>query len=176
MVPLIVHVPWLEETSTGSHRWIAKRQHIGWTLSALSDGWVVFDMCIVTVGVVTKVVAVAMDQDEIGNTSGLRLLRLLRLLRAVRLVEHFQTLYLLVQGLIMSLPITFWTLILVLLCVFIFAMLCAELVVRPVRTSPQDYPEEYIKLIDEHFGSLEESMLTFVSFITMDNIASIYKP
>ena len=38
-VPLIVHVPWLEETSTGAHRWIAKRQHIGWTLSALSDGW-----------------------------------------------------------------------------------------------------------------------------------------
>ena len=37
----------------------------------------------------------------------------------------------------MSLPITFWTLILVLLCVFLFAMLCAELVVRPVRTYPQ---------------------------------------
>ena len=65
-VPLIVHVPWLEETSTGAHRWIAKRQHIGWTLSALSDGWVVFDMCIVTVGVVTKIVAIAMDQDQIG--------------------------------------------------------------------------------------------------------------
>ena len=80
------------------------------------------------------------------------------------------------QGLIMSLPITFWTLILVLLCVFLFAMLCAELVVRPVRTYPQEFPEEYIQLIDQHFFSLEASMLTFVQFITMDNIATIYKP
>ena len=96
------------------HGW--SRLHIGpkrkpycriWYPNALSSGWVVFDAFLVLTGLVEALSTTAQQIEALsavlpGNPTFFRLLRLLRLLRAIRLIVAFQTLYLLVRGILAS--------------------------------------------------------------------------
>ena len=99
-----------------------------------------------------------------------RMPRLARLVRAARLVVQFRTLWLLVQGLWHSIMPMLWTFIIMVAVVYIFAVLGMEL----IREAPE-YGEAY-DVAQVSFQNLQGAMLTLIQFMTLDSIASIYKP
>ena len=99
-----------------------------------------------------------------------RMPRLARLVRAARLVVQFRTLWLLVQGLWHSIMPMLWTFIIMAAVVYIFAVLGIEL----IREAPE-YGEAY-DVAQVSFQHLQGAMLTLIQFMTLDSIASTYKP
>ena len=105
--------------------------------AALTNGWVQFDAIIILSGGLTHLaelwLATETGQAQLaGHTDFaqaplfLRTLRLFRMVRAVRLLVQFQTLYLLVRGLLNSFQMMMSTVVLMVLLLFISSMVVVE--------------------------------------------------
>ena len=128
---------------------------------------------VATCGVLDVSVEVAMAGTSsivLDKIMLVRMPRLARLVRAARLVVQFRTLWLLVQGLWHSIMPMLWTFIIMAAVVYIFAVLGIEL----IREAPE-YGEAY-DVAQVSFQNLQGAMLTLIQFMTLDSIASTYKP
>lgn len=103
----------------------------------------------------------------------LRTLRVLRLFKALRTVPWFRTAWRLIYGLLTSGNAIVSTLALLLLVLFMFACLGAEVISKDVHLQTHDATRA---IIDQHFSSLPRIMLTLFSFVCADSIAMIYIP
>jgi voltage-gated sodium channel len=156
-----------------------KRPHYPYKVTvpaALTNGWVQLDAFLVMISVVTL-------SAEIGLASltglqaplFLRLLRLMRLLRAVRLLVQFQTLYLLVRGLLNSFGVIMSTLVLMMLLIYMSSMAVVEFITFPAAAgelSP-DLPVEAYDIISEKYGTLWATAITLVELMMtaeLDNL------
>jgi hypothetical protein len=114
--------------------------------------------------------------QALGAVMTLRVMRLLRLARAIRMFVQFKTLWVLVRGILSSMGTVIYTFILLFFFCFMFAIIAIELIAKPVIQNPEKYTEEEYRVVQDCFGSLEKSILTFVSLTTVDNSASTYFP
>jgi hypothetical protein len=149
----------------------------------LKSGWVVFDLVLVGMGtisswVIEPIILFAMSNEDGANETlaplmVLRVMRLLRLARSVRLLVQFKTLWMLVRGLLTSASTMFYTFMLMLLILYVFACVGIEII-----TKDQDIrsDEELGPLVDYYFSSVSRIMLTLVQFVTLDSIALVYTP
>lgn len=134
----------------------------------LKNPWVQFDAVLVSLGVLTTwLIEPFLDTEGDGSKLGpimvLRVFRLLRLVRAVRLLVQFQTLWLLVRGLLSSAGTMMSTFALIMLLLYIFACVAVELI-----TKEESWREDpvFADLVDEHFRSIPRTMLTLTTFAT----------
>lgn len=103
----------------------------------LRDGWFVFDLLMVTLMIfetwLMTIILVIVGGDSgsgLGNASILRLMRLLRLsrmARMARLLRAMPELLILVKGMVAAVRSVFFTLVLLLLLVYVFAILYRQL-------------------------------------------------
>eukprot|EP00930_Biecheleria_cincta_P098305 TRINITY_DN89978_c0_g1_i1.p1 TRINITY_DN89978_c0_g1~~TRINITY_DN89978_c0_g1_i1.p1 ORF type:complete len:522 (-),score=110.65 TRINITY_DN89978_c0_g1_i1:38-1603(-) len=154
---------------------------LGW--KCLYSGWVAFDFALVVLGILSTWVLVpiltAATKGEIEQIDGLaaimvlRVLRILRLARSLRLVVQFHTLWMLVRGLLTSAGSIFYTFVLMILLLYVFACMGVELISK----------SEYLKeneatkaIVANQWSSLLTCMLTLVQFVTLDSVGGIYAP
>merc|ERR1712176_802194 len=77
-----------------------------------------------------------------------------------------------VRGLTSSLGTMVYTMVLLLVILYTFSCLSMEIV-----TPQRNTDNELIKnIVDTHFSSLPQTMLTFFQFVCLDSVAAIYKP
>jgi hypothetical protein len=153
---------------------LSLRFHAVGVKESLSSNWVKFDTVLVVSGLANFVLTLvslgggAMEV-AVGNMNMLKMLRLVRLARTVRVVVQFRTMWLLVQGLMHALLPMFWTCILMMMVVYIFAILGMETVVGSSE-------EARSMKAQENFHSMGAAVLTFMQMMALDSTASIYRP
>jgi voltage-gated sodium channel len=141
----------------------------------LDNGWVRFDASLVTMGVGASVLELGLGAEfleSLGPIMVLRILRLLRLARAVRLFPQFKALWMLVRGFLSSAGTMFYTFVLTLLILYLFANLAVELITKD--TALRDAEPEFDQLVSQFFPNLFITMLTLLQFATLDGPGVIY--
>jgi voltage-gated sodium channel len=153
--------------------------------ACLKSAWVQFDAVLVGLGILTTFVIEPMLEETKGTAGGndaakllgpvmvLRVLRLARLARAVRLLAQFKELWMLVRGLMSSAGTMFYTFVLILIILYVFACLGIELITTDMETREDP---EYNRLVETYFPDIFVSMLTLVQFVLVDSMAAIYTP
>lgn len=139
-----------------------------------TDGWFAFDSALVVLMVfetwaMTVVLLVTDDSSELGNlvnASILRLFRLLRLSRLTRLLRAMPELLILIKGMVSAARSVFFTLFLLVILLYIFAIALAQL----TENNPVEDPETG----GEMFGTIPSSMYTLmVTGIFLDNLTPV---
>lgn len=143
-------------------------------LPVLRSNWVKLDCFLVTFAVMDVILQQVQIGGEILQQLMLvRMFRLARLARAVRLLVTFQTLWMLVQGLLHSVMTLFWTFVMIITLVFIFAVLGMELIGVDLNL-PLDHP--YNIAADRNFRSLLDASLILLQCFCWDSISGVYRP
>jgi len=147
--------------------------------SNFKDQWFLFDFALVGMGVLGIIVEpIMLSGDQGAETPFAKILvvrsfRLLRLVRAIRMLHMFRTVWRLVYGLLTSGNAMLSTFFILLLTLYIFACLGVEL----IRKDPALLRDETTReIVHYHFGSLQRTLLTLVSFVSADSIAQVYMP
>jgi voltage-gated sodium channel len=149
-------------------------RYFAYGLVALRSHWVKFDSFLVFCGLLDVIMKLVMSGEGsvvLDKIMLVRMLRLVRLARAARLVIQFRTLWLLVQGLYLSLLPMFWTFIITFMVVYIFGIAGIELI-----RSTSEYGPEYQRVAEANFGSLGQSMMTMMQMIGLDSATAVYRP
>lgn len=146
--------------------------------AVVEDGWILFDFFLVLVGIVTQWILplVLGSLDEAGLFMVLRSARLLRLAKTVRLLIRFKELWMLVQGLLSSAYTMLYTLLLLVVILYIFACLGMELVFEHPSAVGASADLDFARVVQDKFSSLPVAMLSLVQFVCLDNVSLIYVP
>jgi len=113
------------------------------------------------------------DASFIDQLVILRMMRLIRLVRAVRLITLFQTLWMLVQGMLYSVKTLAWTAILLSILIYMLALLGMEFI-QPDLSLPLDHP--YNVAVLENFSDLQDACFMLLQFFSYDSISGVYRP
>eukprot|EP00439_Symbiodinium_sp_Y106_P019933 s5044_g2.t1 len=140
--------------------------------ACLRDGWFLFDFFLV-LGACAGQLALLWTGESAEQIMVLRLLRLMRLARSVRMIKQIRSIFRLVYGLITCGETIFSTFALLSLVIYVFGVLGAEIIASSagLKANPTTGP-----IISNHFSSLGMTMMMLTQFVTMDSIASVYKP
>jgi hypothetical protein len=144
----------------------------------LQDNWVKFDFVLVAVGVVDTWIlpAAAADGDQLGLLLMLRIMRLGRLARTGRLLVRFMGLWMLVSGILNSAGTMLYTLLLLIIILYIFAAIVVEFITNnPLAKGPAADPE-FAAIVHDYFDNSPQTMLTLVQFVCLDRLAVSFVP
>lgn len=143
-----------------------------------NDNWVRFDALLVIMGITTQWILqpILGEIDGIAPLMVLRMARLVRLARAVRLLVKFKELWMLVQGMVNSGATVFYTLVILVVVLYIFSSVAMELITNSTLNTGPNADPEFSELVAMHFASLPLSMVTLMQFATLDSISLIYVP
>lgn len=128
---------------------------------------------------------VGLNTGKIRVFTVLRSFRLLRLVRVVRKLPAFNEVYLLIRGLSASTRTLFWTVVVVCLITYIFAifgvvLISAEVEVAIEKASKNPNTEsqelEDLEMLVEATGSLSSWMYTLIQVLTLDSWNAIARP
>lgn len=143
-------------------------------LACLKDHWVKFDATIVLCGAASE--AMPETYEGLGVLTVLRMARLFRLVRAIRLLAAFRDLFVLVRGLLDSAGTVFYTLLLLIGILYVFACVGVELIGAHTIAGSAMYSADFQDVAYHNFRSVPIAMLTLVQFVCLDSIAAIYSP
>jgi len=144
----------------------------------LKDSWVKFDLFLITSGaLITWVLEPLLgSSNSFGPIMTLRMCRLLRLSRMLRLLGRFQVLWMMIQGLMKSINTMAYTLFLLTIMFYIFAIVTLEVISQNELVIGDNVEDEVRDVVDRNFGSLPAAMLTMLQFVTFDNVVLVYRP
>ncbi|KAF4675085.1 hypothetical protein FOL47_008260 [Perkinsus chesapeaki] len=147
---------------------------IEWILRVTAGGWVwMFDLAnfadfllVFVTGVMANwfLEPLGADVSLLRKLTVLRALRLVRLARAVRLLPVFKEMWLLLKGLLDSVLLMLWTLIIVTVLLFMFAVWGVEIIGRNPEVAADP-------LTSSLFPTLHEGMFTLFQVLTLDTWA-----
>eukprot|EP00929_Paragymnodinium_shiwhaense_P080027 TRINITY_DN41716_c0_g1_i1.p1 TRINITY_DN41716_c0_g1~~TRINITY_DN41716_c0_g1_i1.p1 ORF type:complete len:773 (-),score=147.78 TRINITY_DN41716_c0_g1_i1:181-2499(-) len=151
----------------------------GW--ACLSDNFVKLDLFLVMMAVISEWVMALIFSEEDGNFQGVTLLRtarMARVARSLRLFKKFPGLSMLIQGISNSANTIAYALTLLGITLYVFASLGFELITLSMTdpSNPDPPPEEVLRVIEEYFPSVQQTMLSLMQFVTMDSLGIIYRP
>ncbi|CAD7957672.1 unnamed protein product [Amoebophrya sp. A25] len=131
--------------------------------------WMWFDVAIVIIGFLTEVLVPLMEEFNEKNSeyvSMAKALRCFRIIRMFSMIEHLWTVALTFQFAVQSL---FWTVIFLVIVVFIFAMFVVALVKQP----PPEYFDGLLHdadpIFEREFYRTLPAMLALFEIMTLDN-------
>eukprot|EP00929_Paragymnodinium_shiwhaense_P074749 TRINITY_DN38258_c1_g1_i1.p1 TRINITY_DN38258_c1_g1~~TRINITY_DN38258_c1_g1_i1.p1 ORF type:complete len:772 (-),score=183.14 TRINITY_DN38258_c1_g1_i1:307-2622(-) len=151
-------------------------------LQCLMDHWVVLDIILVAVGVISAWLLEPIFKntedfkEQLGPLMVLRSLRLLRLARTLRLLVKFREMWILVRGLLSSGSMMFYTLLLLTTILYIFSCISIEIITNHPMVISETPDEEFKAVVDQYFPDLVTTMLSLSQFITLDNVVYLYTP
>jgi Ca2+-binding EF-hand superfamily protein len=159
---------------------------IGTGREVLENPWIQFDVVLVTFGLVSAMLKIAMTiaanalggntsdiRDFVQNMTLLRILRLCRMVRAVRMLGKWKTLWKLVKGILNGLETMVSTLVMIIFALFVFACFGVELVSRSTVLKEHHLTAEIVK---DRFNTLMNIFLTLLQFVLVDGVSDIYFP
>ncbi|CAK0853255.1 unnamed protein product [Prorocentrum cordatum] len=142
--------------------------------------WFRFDIVLVTIGASVSwilmpiVTAVGVeDLPIISQILTLRVLRLLRTVRAFRTMDMFSEMCRLSSGLLRSARTMLSVCLLVMIAIFTFSVLGADLIFKSEKLRSDDVTA---LIVEKHFSSMGAFMLTLMQFANADSLAGIYYP
>merc|ERR1719161_2562477 len=91
----------------------------------------------------------------------------------MRLLVQFKALWMLVRGFVSSAGTMFYTLVLLLLMLYVFACLGVEIITKNRQLREDDQLDD---LVHERFPSIIVTMRTLLQFATLDTVSAIYIP
>eukprot|EP00443_Scrippsiella_acuminata_P125488 CAMPEP_0115766084 /NCGR_PEP_ID=MMETSP0272-20121206/102945_1 /TAXON_ID=71861 /ORGANISM="Scrippsiella trochoidea, Strain CCMP3099" /LENGTH=668 /DNA_ID=CAMNT_0003211995 /DNA_START=45 /DNA_END=2050 /DNA_ORIENTATION=- len=132
--------------------------------------WNIFDTVIVTLQLVDVIMEQALG-DEKGNAMPsnmnfmriLRILRLVRIVRLVRVLRYFQELRTMVSSIASSCKSLLWTVILVMLLIYVVGVYLTNLIADEAQSDPDVLLREDIQ---RHYGSLFSTFLSLFQAMT----------
>jgi len=153
---------------------LAMRLYVLGKQKAFSNHWVKFDALMVAAGLLNLLFTLtAFGGDPaaavVDSANMLKMIRLFRLAKTVRVVVQFRTLWMLVQGLMYAVMPMFWTAILMLVVIYVFAVIAMEFILVSEDNEAYNAPAR-------NFDTIGESMMTLMQFMTLDSAAQIYRP
>lgn len=138
--------------------WIVRFMSFKKKRNCLRDGWFVFDTALVSLMVfetwvltLVFIVTAGGNSSGVGNVSILRMLRLLRLTRMARmarLLRAMPELMILIKGMTVAARSVFFTLILLLVFIYVFAIAFVQLL------DDSDMKEEYFRTVPKSMSTL----------------------
>lgn len=139
----------------------------------LFDGWNLFDLFLILVFAVLPnwvlpLTPVDLSGVGLSSFSSLRVLRLLRLFNKVRTIPFFSELWMIGEGVHRSMNLIFWSLVMIAVVLFIFAVAFVETVARS-STFAMDAD------VQMWFGSIHKAMMTLFQVMTLDDWGSIFR-
>lgn len=146
---------------------IALRIFVHRVMFFCGEDWVgnIFDFSLVAISVVEQMVLLlGMDKTFLSN---LTLLRTLRILRVLRVFKQCGQLSQLVTGLIESMQMVIWIMLLMFMLMLISAIFLTDVV------GNQYYIFRKPDLVKEYFGGVLPSLVTLFQFLTLDNWSAI---
>lgn len=144
-------------------------------VQCLKDNWVKFDGLLVVVGIFGTWILPPLlgSVEELAPLMVLRTMRLARLVRTVRLLVKFKVLWMLVLGLLNSASTMFYTLVLLIIILYVFSAIGIELIANnPLAGTDPEFQE----VAQLYFSTLPGTMLTLMQFVCLDTIGAIYRP
>merc|ERR1712194_109765 len=148
--------------------------------AVFSNPWFKFDVVLVAIGASVSWVLMPIvhhldmaDLPIINQVLTLRVLRLLRTVRAFRTMEMFSEMCRLCSGLLRSCRTMLSVCLLVMVAVFTFSVLGADLIFKSEKLRANDVTAA---LVEKNFCNLGAFMLTLMQFTTADSLAGIYYP
>jgi len=153
---------------------LAMRLYVLGKQKAFSNHWVKFDALMVAAGLLNLLFTLtAFGGDPaaavVDSANMLKMIRLFRLAKTVRVVVQFRTLWMLVQGLMYAVMPMFWTAILMIVVIYVFAVIAMETI--QVSGGNSDY-----STAAHHYDTIGGAMLTLMQLLTLDSVAAIYRP
>lgn len=146
----------------------------------LSNPWFRFDVALVAIGATVSWIVVPVvnalgiqDLPIVSQILTLRVLRLLRTVRAFRTMDMFSEMCRLCSGLLRSARTMLSVCLLVLIAIFTFSVLGADLIYKSEKLRAD---EVTLQIVEKNFSSLSLFMLTLMQFTNADSLASIYFP
>jgi len=145
-------------------------------IRCLLHGWHLFDLFVISGGVITQWVFVTtmpewQITDSLKQILVLRMLRLLKLVRALRLLSNFRALWKLTHSFMQCAPTMASALLIMVMTIYIFACVGVEFIAKGEWAG-----EEVRELVQRNFSSLPVTMLSLVQFVTGDGISGLYYP
>lgn len=138
--------------------------------------WNVFDSVIVTLALLEWMMAHMFQGDvEMPNMTAVRVIRLMRLvkmLRVIRVLRAFRELRLLVSSILQSMGALFWTSVLLMLIMYVFAVFVIQLVTEQVQMSGlegalvSEEEAENLQLMTELFENVPIAMVSLYQGIS----------
>eukprot|EP00929_Paragymnodinium_shiwhaense_P087119 TRINITY_DN47409_c0_g1_i1.p1 TRINITY_DN47409_c0_g1~~TRINITY_DN47409_c0_g1_i1.p1 ORF type:complete len:391 (-),score=50.34 TRINITY_DN47409_c0_g1_i1:962-2134(-) len=147
---------------------------------SLKDSWIRLDIVLLVIGVtVTWLLSPAILEavpSTLTNVGVLRAARVFRLARMVRLVMRFQSLWMLMQGLLNSINTMLSVLVVLTGILYMFACIGFDMVGKHEMLENPEADDLFVEIAQRHFSSLPASMLTIFSFLVFDDVRQIYWP
>merc|ERR1719310_2761112 len=142
--------------------------------AAINEGawlWNYFDFFIVGIGWIDLVMTVCTEGGNEGTKylQILRVIRILRILRVLRIFRALNKLQWLVQGLIESLGIVAW----IVLMMWVIMLMISIFLTTLVGQNPDLWDKGDQKAILLYFGTVPKSMQTLFQYLTLDDWAMI---
>lgn len=139
------------------------------------DGWTRFDFFVMFVAYLDLlVISPVSDKGEAEDGRAqqiamvLRIVRLMKLTRIMRLLRVFEELWLLIKSFASAFKTLVWTFVLLILCLYLFAILFVKMLGDEHKDKPGGNP-----LIAEWFGTLPSAMFTLYQIVTLEGWADI---
>ena len=140
------------------------------------SAWMLLDLFLVCVGLAALIIIPAVQDSATDWWESLlivRGLRLLRLARVLRTLRRLQVVWRLVAGLLSAWDTMISTMGLILLWLYVFGCVAAEIIATDSDLRADPYTE---LILQENFSSVPRATLTLLQFVTLDGIAEVYFP
>jgi voltage-gated sodium channel len=150
-----------------------------YSVECLRDNWVKFDLFLVVLGILNTWIlepAVGETPSALSLLMVLRVLRLLRIFKTARMFKQIVDFWRLIRGLLNSATIMIYTLILLLLMLYVFSSLAVELITKHRLNMGSEPDEEFQEQVRTYFRTVPLTMLTLLQFATLDDMAKVYMP
>lgn len=123
--------------------------------------WNMFDSFLVFSGIVDQITIWWVEDDmlNLAFIRALRLFKVIKLMRVIRVMRAFRGLRLIMMSIISSVPMLFWTVVLVITVAYLFALGFHQAVVDHLTETPSLEASKRDKLI-EYWGTVGQSMLS----------------
>jgi len=118
----------------------------------------VLDLSLVVLQFIEILLDNTMQSKGLRALSGLRVLKLIRLVRMARILRQIRDLRTLIFSILVSLRSLFWTLILLLLLIYVFSFIITQLVTDAILTKPLDPAKT--KVLTDFYGGMDRSMFS----------------
>jgi len=146
------------------------------------DKWNLLDFALVWTAIIDAILVLARISTSNGNFTLLRILRLSRTIRMVRMFKVFKELIVLVEAIFKSVRTMGWVLVLMLLILYVFSIVCVEMVGRDSSYPSFSMDDHQLRSQADNFnnfqffGTISRSMYTLFSLITLSEWSTVSRP